>query len=37
MGTEADLIKQSNWTEAEAAEEGKIIRTKRYRIIGEPP
>ena len=25
MGTEADLIKQSCWAEAEAAEEGKII------------
>ena len=25
MGTEADLIKQSYWAEAEAAEEGKII------------
>ena len=36
MGTEADLIKQC-WAEAEAAEKGKIISTKRYRIIGEPP
>ena len=25
MGTEADLVKQSCWAEAEAAEEGKII------------
>ena len=25
MGTEADLIMQSCWAEAEAAEEGKII------------
>ena len=25
MGTEADLIKQSCWAEAEAAEDGKII------------
>ena len=25
MGTEADLIKQSCWAEAEVAEEGKII------------
>ena len=25
MGTEADLVKQSCWAEAKAAEEGKII------------
>ena len=37
MGTEADLIKQSCWAEAEAAKAGKIIGTKRYGIIGEPP
>ena len=27
MGTEADLIKQSCWAKAEAAEEGKIVST----------
>ena len=32
MGTEADLITQSCWAEAEEAKEGKIISTKRYRI-----
>ena len=37
MGTEAELIKQSCWAEAEAAEAGKIISTKRCGIIGEPP
>ena len=37
MGTEADLIKYSCWAEAEAAEAGKIISTKRYGIIGELP
>ena len=36
-GSEADLIKQSCWAEAEVAEAGKIISTKRYGIIGEPP
>ena len=36
MGTEAELIKQSCWDEAEAAEAGKIS-TKRCGIIGEPP
>ena len=36
-GCEADHIKQSCWAEAEVAEAGKIISTKRYEIIGEPP
>ena len=37
MGTEADLIKQTCWAEAEAAKVGKIIgTTKGYGIIGEP-
>ena len=35
--TEAVLMKQSSWAEAEAAEAGKIISTKRYGNIGEPP
>ena len=37
MGTETNLFKQSCWAEADAAEAGKIISTKRYGIIGEPP
>ena len=36
-GSEADHIKQSCWAEAEMAEAGKIISTKRYGIFGEPP